>query len=115
MLNAAEVHSLRQSRQSDAGVPWNSMLDAAGVVVVLLRQCRFSVASVVKRCRMPVRSLSEDCSVIFKLMLCLDNCRCWGNFELMSDVEVKSEVDGGVNEDKVPSSIRIWRAERAKK
>ena len=32
----------------------------------------------------------------------------------MSDVEVKSVVDGSLNEDRVPSSTRIYRAEQAK-
>ena len=33
----------------------------------------------------------------------------------MSDVELKSKVDGSVNEDRVPSSTRIWRSDRSKK
>ncbi len=41
-----------------------------------------------------------------------------GGFEVFlsfgSGVEVESEVDGSVGEDRVPSSTRIWRAERAK-
>ena len=48
------------------------------------------------------------------LLICLDNCCCWGTFGLMSDVELKREVDGSVNEGRVPSSTKIWLAERAK-
>ena len=37
------------------------------------------------------------------------------NVELMADVKAKIKVNGSVNEDQIPSSTRIWRAERAKK
>ena len=36
-------------------------------------------------------------------------------FELMSDVKARSEVNGSANEDRVPSSTRIWGAERERK
>ena len=49
------------------------------------------------------------------LLRFLDICSCWGTFALMLDVEVKCEVDGSVNEDRVPSSTRIRLAELAEK
>ena len=38
------------------------------------------------------------------LLQCLDDCCCWGTVELMLDVELKSKVDGSVNEDRIPAS-----------